>query len=183
MAKKYTKTEEKPLSEVIGNRKNYYQTKIAEAFETVYKSKDFEYIGQFEKIVSKLTARALKGNLEGIIKESKRGRPRKIKEIDKRPRLTSYQYAKSRDEGMTNEEIKNKFRMDSPYHLSGFSRKYNKNLKERKKDDTRPKLTSKKYAKAKDDGMTNKEIKNKFRIDSARQLGGFAYQYLKKRKK
>jgi|TARA_B100001971_G_scaffold144685_1_gene133847 uncharacterized protein YnzC (UPF0291/DUF896 family) len=182
MIKKYTKTEEKPLSEIIRNRKNYYQTKISEAFNIVYESRDFKYIGQFEKIVSTLNKRVIKGNLEGLIKESKRGRPRKIKEVDKRPRLTSYQFAKAKAEGMTNEEIKKKFRMNSAYQLSGFSRQYNKNLKKIEKDDLRPKLTSEEYAKAKAEGMTNEEIKKKFKMESARQLGGFAYQYLRKGK-
>ena len=68
MIKKYTKTEEKPLSEIIRNRKNYYQTKISEAFNIVYESRDFKYIGQFEKIVSTLNKRVIKGNLEGLIK-------------------------------------------------------------------------------------------------------------------
>ena len=124
MIKKYTKTEEKPLSEIIRNRKNYYQTKISEAFNIVYESRDFKYIGQFEKIVSTLNKRVIKGNLEGLIKESKRGRPRKIKEVDKRPRLTSYQFAKAKAEGMTNEEIKKKFKMESARQLGGFAYQY-----------------------------------------------------------
>ncbi len=43
---------------------------------------------------------------------------------DKRPRLTSYQYAKSRGEEMTDDQIKAKFRVDSPQQLDDLRAQY-----------------------------------------------------------
>ena len=48
---------------------------------------------------------------------------------DKRKRLTSYQYAKCRKSGMTNEEIMSKFRVDSPQQLEEFTAEYNQGKK------------------------------------------------------
>lgn len=132
---KYIRTEEKPLSELIGSRKAHYLKKVEKAFDAVYNSARFGYIEQFEKIVSELSEKAVQGRLEGIVVEQEeKSIERKLKEkpirkVDKRQRLTSYQYAKSRDAGLTNEQIKEKFRIDSYRQLGGFVRQYNrKNL-------------------------------------------------------
>ncbi len=46
------------------------------------------------------------------------------KEADKRPILTLYQYSKERDAGITNEQIREKFRMKSSYSICGFAVNY-----------------------------------------------------------
>lgn len=121
MAKQHIRMEEKPLSEVIGKRRKHYQTKVEKAFDSVYNSGDFEYIGRFEGLVTKLSDVVIKrGNLDGLVQSTGKALPTG----DRRPRLTSYQYAKARDAGMTNEDIKKKFRMDSPHQISGFGRQY-----------------------------------------------------------
>ena len=131
------KTGEKTLSEVIYDRTTFYQGKIMEAFDRVYKSADIAYIEKFENAVSELVSKVSptgKGNLERraetapIIPVQHKPRP-----VEEKPRLTSYQYRKARDAGMTNEEIKTKFRMDSSYQICGFARQYLREKAERKK--------------------------------------------------
>ena len=127
----YAKTEERPLSVVIGDRKGFYQAKIAAAFDKVYSSGNFRYIEQFEKAVLSLSAGIMQGNLEGRVLMQEpdampriRKRSKAISDVDRRPRLTSHQYAKARDEGLTNELIRERFRMSSPYQICGFAKAY-----------------------------------------------------------
>ena len=131
---KYTRMEERPLSDIIEHRKNHYIEKVKKAFDTVYKSGNFAYISQFEDMFSKLSEEAIQGNLEkiliapynplmGISIETKVPK-RRTRKIDIKPRLTSYQYGKARDKGMTNEKIREKFRMNSPHQICGFARQY-----------------------------------------------------------
>lgn len=48
------------------------------------------------------------------------------KQKDNRPRLTQYQYRRARDEGFSNEQIKERFRLDSAYQIGGYGRQYAK---------------------------------------------------------
>ncbi len=116
--KVYRKIVERPLCELVDDRKMYYQSKIAKAFDIVYKSKNLDYIEQFEQDISMLTTKSLKEDLEGVLLESRKGK------IDRRPLLTLYQYTKCRNEGMNNQKIKKKFRMSSPRQIGGFGRWY-----------------------------------------------------------
>ncbi len=122
---KYKGTEEKPLSELLETRRSYYMARIANAFDAVYRSKDFDYIDQFEQAVLLLSNNAEKNDLEKIVSEFQKKTGEKT---DKRPALTSYQYAKARDEGMTNEEIMRKYKVFSG-QLGGFAKAYNRRKK------------------------------------------------------
>lgn len=123
--------EEKPLTEVIKevmrNRRDHYLTKIEETFRAIYRSGDCVYIERFEKLVSELSKLAKDGNLEGVvlksIEESKKEEGKKFTKgkIKRKPKLTQYQYARAKEKGMTNEEIKEKYRLDHPRQLSGFA--------------------------------------------------------------
>ncbi|MAG45596.1 MAG: hypothetical protein CMH63_02370 [Nanoarchaeota archaeon] len=125
MAKR-KRTEEKPLSEIIEGRRNYYKAQMTKAFEAVYASGDFGHIERFEQVVLRISEGAVSGKLEGLVSQQKR-KPKG----DRRPRLTAHQYNKSRDEGMSNEEIKAKFRIDPSYQLGGFARQYNRRQAEK----------------------------------------------------
>jgi polyribonucleotide nucleotidyltransferase len=132
MAKKTRKNrkfEERPLSELVESRKNFYQSKMEKAFEMVYKSENFDYIEQFEQYITEISDQAIAGKLEGLLDKTTEAQKKTIRSriVDNRPRLNLYQYSKARDEGMTNEEIKKKFRMDSPYSIGGFSKHYQAN--------------------------------------------------------
>jgi len=62
-------------------------------------------------------------------RESRTKEDKRATDGDKRPRLTSYQYQKCRGEGMANEEIERKFRIDSAQQLGGLTAQYNKRKK------------------------------------------------------
>ncbi len=118
----YKRPQEKPLSEIIEERKNYYMNKLKASLDMVYKSGDLDYIGKFEQALLRL---ADTGKLEKILKEdTNKDVEEPIKRIKRKPILTIYQYSKSRDEGMTNQQIKEKFSMKSPYVIGGFARQY-----------------------------------------------------------
>src|SRR3989344_4698294 len=127
MAKKYTRKEEKPLSDYLWERKDYYQKKFGKALDAVYNSKNFELIGSFEKLVLQLTTNAVKGKLESTVEATENETAKKT--VDKRPRLTLYKYTKLRDSGFSNEEIKQKYKLDKPQQNSGFWRCYSKKKK------------------------------------------------------
>lgn len=119
---KYKGNEERPLSELIENRKKYHITKLERALDAAYKNRDIEYIEQIERIVSLLSDGKI-GDLERILsKQTSKQSPQKTP--DKRPRLTRYQYRTCRNEGMSNEDIKKKFRTDNPYQINGFALQY-----------------------------------------------------------
>ncbi len=131
---KYKKLEEKSLSEIVGERKSYYLGKIENAFDRVYRSKDFAYIERFEQAVLLLNDKFTKGRLEEkLLGQDKKPLKRKTPKVDTRPLLTMYRYAKARDKGMENEQIKEKFRLNSSYQLCGFSRWYSARKKMKKK--------------------------------------------------
>ena len=135
----YTRIEEKSLSELIKSRKNFYQTKIAKTFDLVYNSGEFEHIEQFEHVISLLSTYTKQGNLERILTQIPVGKKAKTEDtlkVDKRPRLTSYQYSKARDDGMTHEQIKEKFRMKTPHQIGGFAKQYERRKKEIKLEKT-----------------------------------------------
>ena len=46
--------------------------------------------------------------------------------IDKKKLLTQYQYRKARDNGMTNKEIREIYRLKHPTQIGGFARQYSK---------------------------------------------------------
>lgn len=200
--KRTRETQEKPLLEVLGERKSYYKQRISEAFsglqiaiDNAYKKGSIGYIEKFERALLKLSEAInisftpYEKGLEKVVV----GIPEKIEEVDKRPRLTRYQYYKSRDAGMTNEEIKKKFRIDNPYTLSGYGRwykHYKKQGKEKtsagtkKETDNRPLLAKyEDYAKLRDAGMTNEQIKEVHKIKKLHQISGWGSYYSKATKK
>lgn len=135
----FKKPEEKPLSEILNERKEYYTGKVAQAlmtytekiaqiFDKVYKSRNLDYINKFEQAILTLTKKVINSGLESIVTETEKKPVKKEiiprEKTDKRPRLTLYQYTKAREEGMTNEQIKEKFRMDSNYQIGGYARQY-----------------------------------------------------------
>jgi hypothetical protein len=135
MAKGYKQP--KNLVEVLADRKSFYLAKVNEAFDRAYASGDFAYITRFENSVMALGARDAEGELESIAEKAvaeKRTRKRRRKaNVDKRPKLTAYQYAKARDAGKTNAQIKKEYRMTSPYQICGFGSVYAQRIVGKKK--------------------------------------------------
>ncbi|MBD3253374.1 hypothetical protein GF386_06580 [Candidatus Pacearchaeota archaeon] len=161
---------------------------MSEAFEAVYSSGNFDYIDRFEKFVLGITQRAVQGEgeLEAMIAGYESGkplteRPETTVSEKRKPRLTSYQYQKSRDQGMTHEQIREKFRVDSGRQLCGFASQYARRQREKEKD-KRPVLNLDLYERARNEGMTHQEIRDseKFRIDDPRSLRGYASAYAKR---
>jgi len=135
--RKYARNVEKPLSQIMSERRDYYLGIITEAVDAVYNNGNFERIEKFEKSISILFARSTRGkvNLEEIVKEETLIKiPVGSKtRVAKGTRLTYYQFAKARDEGMTNAEIKETFRLDTPYQLIGLGMRYSRENKEKGK--------------------------------------------------
>lgn len=168
----YNKKEEKPLSQLMAERKEYYQTKMQKVFDNVYGSGNFQYIEQFEKTVLSLSdGDSSRGKLEKIVSASN------IKnDKEEKKRLTFSLYKNCRNSGMANGEIKDTYKLESNYQLIGFGKRYAALKKPKRaynKQDDRPVLTYKLYEKCREDGMTNDQIKAKFKV-KGRKMGGFA---------
>jgi|SRR3989344_5598940 len=218
--RKIQETQEKPLSEILNERKGYYQQKISEAFtemqkalDKAYGAGDLSYIEQFEGAVAHMATATVflprkKTGIDkllesiqqrGIAETEDKGLAGKTKggereaageKADKRPRLTKYQYFKSRDAGMTNEEIKKKFRLSNSYVLCGYGKSYQhqkgqrEKTRAKKETDNRPLLNAyKDYAELRDSGMTNEQIKESHRIKKLQQISGWGSYYSRAIKK
>jgi hypothetical protein len=143
--------EQTPFAEVLKQRKAYYKGKIDESFEglrqTLPRTLDIGYQGYqlaLGIVHDKLDRVYQCGNLSGIeglerdilefsenvaifANPGAKARPtvdNRLPAGDKRPMLTLHQYTISRNNGMSHEEIKAKYRMDSNCQLSGFARWY-----------------------------------------------------------
>ena len=119
------------LRKILKDRQENYSNRLLETANRVYATGNLHYIASFENVVEILSSAKNAKTLEGIISAIV---PRQKKKIaaeytSKRKRLTFYQYSKSRDRGMTNEQIKKTFRMDTPYQICGFARHYVKDSK------------------------------------------------------
>ena len=104
------------------NQTNAYEllVKYIESHQREIARKEMELSEQKRKFESDLVL-ALKGALAP--EQSEEPNP-EMAQIDRRPRITQYQYRKARDEGMTYDEIKTKFRLDNPNQLGGFEMQY-----------------------------------------------------------
>lgn len=118
--------QEKPLDELVEDRKKYYQSIITKKFDEIYATGDIRQIGEFEKVVSGLCSIIYEPDVKPASREAQREEQEKP---DKRPRLTAYKYYQARDQGLTNKQIKEKFRIVNPYQLGGFGRQYAKRNK------------------------------------------------------
>ncbi|VVB77859.1 Uncharacterised protein [uncultured archaeon] len=180
MTRKYnTKAVQKPLSEVVAERRGFYEKRIGKAFDSVYASGNFQYIEKFENVILGITQRAVQGNLEGIV----------IKPLDSaivvatqatgKPVLTKETYATARGSGMTNEQIKKAYRIENKFSLGGFTSAYEKKKKVQEAKDPRPKLTYQLFVAARDAGVTNKQIIQQYKREYPRQVNVFSMEYVK----
>lgn len=137
--------EQKSLKEIIQERKKQYQESIQKTLDEVYQSGNVATIERFENAVLYL-GRLAEGNLEGRIEDVQaaqravRPEAQRTTGQDRRPRLTFYQYAKAKNEGMTTEEIKNKFRYDSGKQIGAYAANYAKNAKKQQAKQAKKRL-------------------------------------------
>ncbi|MEK6917696.1 MAG: hypothetical protein AABW51_02000 [Nanoarchaeota archaeon] len=112
---RYEKSEDKPLSEVIEGRKNHYLSKVVSAFNSVYASGDFEYIGQFEGAVLKLSESAIEGKkLEGRVGKATPITSREPSErrVGRKPKLTAEVYVQAVKDQLTKEDLAQNYSFD-----------------------------------------------------------------------
>jgi len=129
------------ISETFENERSHIKETMANLVKKVYSSGDVKKIEDFEtrleqmkngdygKSIDKFYKFLHLFNEDSKTEKEMAGYDRSKKLVsargyDKRKRLTFYQYSKSRDRGMSNEEIKKKFRMNTPYQICGFARHY-----------------------------------------------------------
>jgi hypothetical protein len=128
---KSRKNDYESLREIISKRKSKYSSMILDTAERIYSTGNIGYIESFENLVNMLHVAQETGKLETLLFSTLFELTTKPQEpkTAKKKRLTLYQYCKSRDGGMSNEEIKAKFRMDTPYSICGFARQYSRQKK------------------------------------------------------
>jgi hypothetical protein len=121
---------EMSLREILEGRRKQYVSRIERYINSVYKCVDLTKVEQLEHSINELVNRAKQGDLESKTKtpETKPAETGKDKsqsnEPDTRPILTFYQYVKLRNEGKTNEQIKEDFRYDSIRQFAAFASNY-----------------------------------------------------------
>src|SRR3989344_4191108 len=98
MARKYYRSEERPISEVLERRKEHYIAQVKRALNVIYERMDAQQIENYERSLSDLNSSVIQRGLEGKISKATRKGPR--------PKLFYEAYIESRDTGMTDEEIK-----------------------------------------------------------------------------
>ena len=124
MVRQYVRSEDRPLPEVMERRREHYLAKVNRAFKAAYTSGDFDRAEKLEKI-----ARAMEGNLEGIlVEEPEESIPVRKR---KRPKPDFEAYAELRDSGKTNEEIRREYKI-SGRQIAGFSGAYSRHRKKRR---------------------------------------------------
>ena len=175
--------EQKPISEVLQERRASYEGRVHQAFDAVYQSVDLRRLEEFETAITTLCSSTQAGLESRVAQEQP-----EPQRVDRRPKLNSDRYKAARDAGMTNEQIKAKFRTDSPYSMGGFGRAYavekkQENLIETNPADERKLLTYKLYMAARDSGESNKDIAKKYRGEYPRQVNVFSMNYAKQKRR
>ncbi|MEK6842824.1 MAG: hypothetical protein AABX84_03325 [Nanoarchaeota archaeon] len=125
--RKRRKQTEQPLSEIIAKRRDYYAELINESLQIVYDSGNFDYIEKIEKVIQELNDGVKKGSLENLawkLRTVVNGTKK-----DKRPILIYERYVSARDSGMSNEQIKEKYRLESHRQMSAFGSHYARSKK------------------------------------------------------
>ena len=181
--------EQKTMSEVLLERRAVYEGMVQQALDGVYQSVDLRRLEEFETALAVLCG-STGACLESRVSQENQTKP--SESADRKPRLTSYQYNKARDAGMTNQQIKAKFKLDSPYQLRGLGRSYaSRKAKPSEEtsteaielnEDKRKVLTWNKYIAARDCGETNADIGKKYKREYPRQLNVFSMQYAKQKR-
>jgi hypothetical protein len=180
----------KALATILNGRRKSYTLLVDEALKVVYSSGDLNYIAQVEEQITEFAERIKEGNLEKISKEEA------VVEIDSRPMLNAELYIKEREAGLNETQIGEKYQLENPHFMKGcrfqytnFKRNKSSNVKniqteqEQKgnEGDDRPLLNSTNYRQARDAGMSNDEIKERYRLSSRNQINGLASQYTRLR--
>ena len=112
----------KTLSEILGERKKFYQTEVGKAFDTVYKHQDLAYVEKFERAVATLCQNVKEKGLEGITQNSAATETPKKK--GKKQELTMELYTQAKDQGLTNEQIREAYTLTKKYQLNGCASIY-----------------------------------------------------------
>ena len=123
---KYQIPEKRPFTEIIGRRKEFYQSQMNKVLEAVYQE-SFKTIEEFEQFILKLSTATKEGTLELLL--SKLTNKKNIRRTI-RLKLTFGLYVEAKENGLTNEEIKEKYRVSHQQQLGGFAIRYNHLKKE-----------------------------------------------------
>jgi len=188
MTRKYNpKTVQKPLSEVVAERRGFYESRMAKAFDSVYSSGNFQYIERFEGVVIGISQRAAQGNLEGIVIKPLE-QPAQVQvqvQAESSPEKTIdfQQYKKARQSGMSHQEIAAKHPNVDSHTLGAYSANLSRWKKVQDAADPRPKLTYDLFVAARNAGVDNKQIMGQYKREYPQQINVFSMEYSKARKR
>jgi len=103
---------------------------------------------------------------------------------EERPALTREIYLDERNNGLTFEQIKEKYDTNEcTRQLGGWGRKYSLIQKEIEAEEQKPKLTYSIFANLKDQGLTDAQITQDYRLRDPESLKGMYQRYVKRKSK
>lgn len=179
-------TAQKPLSEVVAERRGFYEARMAKAFEAVYSSGNFQYIERFEGIVLGISQRTSQGSLEGIVikpleqpqAQAQQAEPTSPAE----GKIDFTEYKKSRQSGMTHRQIADKYPNTGKYQLAAYASNLARWKKVQDAADPRPTITYELFVTARNAGVANKQIMQQYKREYPMQINIFSMKYSRAKK-